>query len=194
MTSPLPHHPPLPTQPRATACAFREEVRPADAAAVRDIVASTGFFHDFEIDVAVELVQERLGRGVASEYYFVFADEAATRRTIGYVSFGPIACTIGSFDLYWIAVHHDRRGQGLGMALMAEAERLMLAGVRGPEGKPGPPARRVYIETSSKPQYEPTRRFYSRCGYREEARFEGFYAPGDDRVVYVKPLDRQPAP
>lgn len=170
---------------------FREDVRPIDAAAVRDIVASTGFFHDYEIDVAVELVDERLARGLASEYYFVFADDESGR-TIGYACFGPIACTVGSFDLYWIAVHQDCRGRGLGARIMAEAERLMGRGLPGPSGKPVAPARRIYIETSSKPQYEPTRRFYLRCGYREEARFEGFYAPGDDKVVYIKALDRQP--
>jgi len=168
---------------------FRDEVRPADAAAVRDIVASTGFFHDHEIDVAVELVEERLARGVASEYYFTFADDAATGRTIGYACFGPIACTVGSFDLFWIAVHNDRRGQGLGAKILTEAERLMRSGVPGPGGKLIAPARRIYIETSAKPQYDPTRQFYIRCGYREEARFEGFYAPADDKVVYVKALD-----
>lgn len=167
---------------------FRDEIRPGDGAAVREIVASTGFFHDFEVDVAVELVDERLARGLASEYYFVFADEEGTGRTIGYACFGPIACTVGSFDLYWIAVHESCRGRGLGVRLMAAAERAMGAGLPGPGGKPLAPSRRVYIETSSKPQYEPTRQFYLRCGYREEARFEGFYAEGDDKVVYSKRL------
>jgi ribosomal protein S18 acetylase RimI-like enzyme len=174
-----------PTAPRVV---YRDEPRPTDAAAIRDIVASTGFFHDFEVEVAVELVDERLARGLASEYYFVFADDAATGRTIGYVCFGPIACTVGSFDLYWIAVHEGQRGRGLGAELMTAAERAMRSGLPGPGGKPLAPARRVYIETSSKPQYEPTRQFYLRCGYREEARFEAFYAAGDDKVVYVKKL------
>ena len=34
---------------------------------------------------------------------------------IGYVCYGPIACTVGSFDLYWIAVDRRRaRGRGSG--------------------------------------------------------------------------------
>ena len=37
-------------------------------------------------------------------------------------------------------------------------------------------------------KYEPTRAFDLRCGYREEARFEGFYAEGDDKLVYSKGL------
>jgi ribosomal protein S18 acetylase RimI-like enzyme len=173
--------------PRIT---FRDTPRPADSAAIRGIVASTGFFHDYEVDVAVELIDERLNRGLISEYHFIFADDADTGGLIGYSCFGPIACTVGSFDLYWIAVHNDRRGRGLGARIMTEAERAMAAGLLGPDGKPVAPARRIYIETSSKPQYQPTRDFYIRCGYREEARFEGFYAPGDDKIVYVRALDR----
>jgi ribosomal protein S18 acetylase RimI-like enzyme len=170
---------------------YREEPRATDASAVREIVASTGFFHDFEIDVAVELVDERLSRGLASEYHFVFADDSATGHTLGYACFGPISCTQGSFDLYWIAVHNDLHGKGLGRAVLAEAERRIAAGVPGVPGAPGlVRGRRVYIETSGQAKYEPTRAFYLRCGYREEARFEGFYADGDDKIVYSKNVQR----
>jgi GNAT superfamily N-acetyltransferase len=164
---------------------FRDEPRPSDAAAIRRIVASTGFFHEFETDVAVELIDERLQRGLASEYYFVFADDPSGH-TVGYACFGPIACTVGSFDLYWIAVHESVRGRGLGASLLHRAERVMAEGLPGPGGAALPPARRVYIETSARPQYEPTRAFYRRCGYREEARLSDFYAPGDDKLIYVR--------
>jgi GNAT superfamily N-acetyltransferase len=169
---------------------FRDQPRPADIDAVREIVGSTGYFHDFEIDVAVELVQERLDRGAASEYFFAFADDQATGRTIGYTCFGPIACTISSVDLYWIAVHESVRGRGLGLELMARTERQVLTGLPGartPFDQPGQD-RRVYIETSGKAQYAPTRAFYTRAGYTLGATLESFYAPGDDKLVYVKRL------
>jgi D-alanine-D-alanine ligase len=174
--------PPLPT--------FRDEPRPSDAAAIREIVASTGFFHDFEVDVAVELIDERLARGLASEYFFLFADDPVTGQPLGYGCFGPIACTRGSYDLYWIAVHDSQRGRGLGRAILQEAERRIAAGLPNPI-KPDEMVRgrRVYIETSSKPAYAPTRAFYTRCGYSEEARFADFYAAGDDKLVYFKALD-----
>jgi D-alanine-D-alanine ligase len=167
---------------------FRTGVRAEDAAAVRDIVSSTGFFHDFEVDVAVELVEQRLARGLASEYYFLFADDPATGRTIGYACFGPIACTQGSFDLYWIAVHQEVQKRGLGGRLLAAAESMMRDRLPGPDGRAIAPARRVYIETSSQPKYKPTQAFYERCGYVEEARLKGYYAAGDDKIVYVKAL------
>jgi GNAT superfamily N-acetyltransferase len=156
---------------------WRYEVRPEDREAVRRIVHSSGFFSPQEIDVAVELVDERLCRGEASEYYFVFADDTQGR-TWGYTCYGPITVTQGSFDLYWIAVDHEYRGRGLGKRLLAESERLIAAAG----------GRRVYIETSTKHQYTPTRRFYERCGYPLEAVLKEFYAPGDDKAIYVKAL------
>jgi len=159
-------------------------VQLTDPAAVHGIIASTGFFHDFEVNLAVKLVQERISRGLASEYHFLFADLES--RPIGYACFGPIPCTQGSFDLYWIAVDAAHQGSGLGRRLMDEAERAMLAGVPGADGRLLPPARRVYIETSSQPRYAPTWRFYERCGYTIEARLKDYYAAGDDKLIYVK--------
>ena len=37
----------------------------------------------------------------------------------------------------------------------------------------------AYAETSGRPQYAPTRGFYTRCGYDTAAVFDDFYAPGD---------------
>ena len=157
---------------------FREDVLPDDVEHVRDIAASTGFFFEAEIEVAVELVQERLTKGLASEYYFVFAEQ--DDKVVGYTCFGPIACTLASYDLYWIAVHNDARGKGIGKKLLLKSEACIAA-----QG-----GQRVYIETASRKQYEPTRKFYLSCGYREEAVLEDFYAPGDGKVIYVKVLSK----
>ncbi len=153
---------------------LRDDVQPTDAAAVRGIVLATGMFHDYEVDVAVELVEERLARGPASGYFFVIAERAG--QVIGYTCYGPIACTAGSFDLYWIAVRPDCQGQGLGRALLAASEERIAASA----------GRLIYIETSCRPQYAPTRAFYERCGYRLEATLRDFYAPGDDKAIYVR--------
>jgi GNAT superfamily N-acetyltransferase len=155
---------------------FRYEPVPEDCAAVRAVVASTGFFNPAEVGIAVELVEERLARGERSGYCFVFAERAG--EVAGYTCYGPIDGTEGSFDLYWIAVDHVRRGQGLGRVLMQETERL----VREASG------RRIYAETSGRAQYEPTRRFYERLGFMRETQLRDFYAPGDDKVFYVKSL------
>ncbi len=155
---------------------FRYDLTPQDRNAVRAVVESTGFFSSAESDVAVELVDERLAKGAASGYEFVFAERDG--QLCGYACFGPIACTIASFDLYWIAVDKACQREGLGRKLLEESERL----IRDQGG------RRVYIETSNRAQYAPTRAFYQRCGYRCDAVLADFYAPGDDKVIFVKAL------
>jgi D-alanine-D-alanine ligase len=153
---------------------LREDVRPDDGPAVREIVTSTDMFYDHEIEVAVELVDERLKRGLASGYLFIFAE--LDGRVVGYSCYGPIACTTHSYDLFWIAVRKDYQGHGLGRLLLAESERRIIAAG----------GHRIYLETSSREQYEPTRTFYERCNYRRDATLEDFYGPDDSKVVYVK--------
>jgi GNAT superfamily N-acetyltransferase len=155
---------------------FRHHPLPTDAQAIRELVGGTGFFYPPEVDVAVELVDERLAKGESSGYYFVFVESDG--RIVGYTCYGPIACTVASYDLYWIAVDQRCQGRGLGRRLLQESEQL-IAGQGG---------RRVYIETSSRQQYEPTREFYLRCGYEHEATLVDFYDTGDNKVIYVKRL------
>lgn len=155
---------------------FREDVLPGDPGAVRDIVASTGFFYGHEIEVAVELVEERLQKGPESGYLFLFAEQRG--RTVGYSCYGEIACTAGSYDLYWIAVHNDCRSQGIGKVLLQRTEAL-IAGLKG---------RAVWVETSGMKKYASTRNFYLRSGYQEEAVLKGFYGPDDDKFIFVKYL------
>jgi ribosomal protein S18 acetylase RimI-like enzyme len=153
---------------------LRGQVAPADRDAVRRIVEATGFFRPDEVDVAVELVDEALAKGAASGYHFIFAETAGV--VAGYACYGPIACTLGSYDLYWIAVDPNRQGQGLGQLLLREAER-QIAQSGG---------RHIYIETSGRPQYTPTRAFYQRCGYEVAAVLAEFYDRGDDKVIWRK--------
>jgi len=153
---------------------LRQEILPSDPPAIREIVASTGVFCDHEIDVAVELASQRLQRGPASGYFFVLA--AAEERLAGYSCYGPIPCTLQSYDVYWIAVHRHFQGRGLGRRLLAESE-CRIAAVGG---------RRIYVETSSQDRYRPTRTFYEHCGYRPVATLEDFYAPGDAKMIYLK--------
>lgn len=124
---------------------FRCDVTLEDPARVRDLVVSTGVFTAAEIAVAEELVLERLAKGESSGYFFVFAERDG--RMIGYACYGPIACTVGSYDLYSMAVDRPCQGRGLGRSLMAASERLIRA-----QG-----GRHIYIETSNRAQYAPTR-------------------------------------
>ena len=153
---------------------FRYEVSPSDRNLVRTIVNSSNFFTPAEVEVAVQQVGEWLAKGPASGYRFIFAEWHG--QTCGYACFGPIAATQASYDLYWIVVDRLHQRKGIGQALLNEVERLIQH-----EG-----GHRVYVDTSNRDQYTPTRAFYERCGYRAEAVLSDFYAPGDSRVIYVK--------
>ncbi len=157
-------------------CHYRDDVRPDDCHAVRALVTGTGYFLTDEIDLAAELVEERLSHGAASGYDFVFAEIG--KSLVGYACYGPIPCTRASFDLYWIAVDPQHQRNGIGRSLVAAVQQRVLA--RGGE--------RIYIDTSGKDQYLPTRSFYERNGFYCDARLKDFYAPGDDRVIYAKVL------
>ena len=158
------------------ALSFRSEPIASDPESVREIVVSSGFFREDEIPVAVELVEERLAKGAASGYEFVFAE--LNGRLVSYACFGLIPCTLFSYDLYWIATHQDFRGTGIGKKVLLEVEKAIRdAGGKG-----------IYVETSSLPKYEPTRAFYGKNEYPPVARFEDFYADGDDKIVFVKKL------
>lgn len=157
---------------------FRETVTPSDLEAVRKIVESTGFFTGEEVDVAVELVDAGLTSEGLSSYHFIFCDDNRGN-VVGYTCFGPVICTEGSFDLYWIAVHRDSQGSGLGKALLVRTEERIreMGGVR------------IYIETASRDLYKPTQGFYLKSGYGQDAVLRDYYAKGDSKIIYVKHLD-----
>jgi ribosomal protein S18 acetylase RimI-like enzyme len=156
---------------------LRETLRASDRAAVRQIVSDTGMFDAEEIDVAVELVDAFLERGISSGYRFLMAERQRT--LIGYVCFGPVPGADRRFEIYWIAVAKDTQSRGFGRQLMHETERRIqkLGGVR------------VYAETASRPQYLPTRRFYVAMGYRKLGSLPHYYRTGDGKITYVKELD-----
>ena len=155
---------------------FRDEVHPEDPARVRKIVDSSGFFRPDEIKVAVDLIEEKLAQGAGSSYRFQFAERDGL--VLGYTCYGEIPCTIGSYDLYWIAVDNEFRKAGIGRQLLTHTE-TAIAALGG---------RAVYIETASCEKYQPTRHFYTRNNYDTVAILKDYYQPGDDKLIYVKNL------
>ena len=153
---------------------FRKDVRPDDRTTVRKIVEATGYFSGDETDVAVELVEEHLTKGEASGYHFLFAE--AEGAVIGYAVYGPCPATLYSYDIYWMAVYPDFQGRGLGRKLLAMCESLI-------QEKGG---RQIYMDTSGRAQYEPTRRLYVALGYLQAAYLPDYYAPGDAKIIYFK--------
>jgi ribosomal protein S18 acetylase RimI-like enzyme len=153
---------------------LRTELRASDRSRIREIVHATGMFHPPEVDVAVELVDDRLAKGTASDYAFLLADAGTC--TLGYACYGWNSMTQSSWDLYWIAVDPAAHGRGVGRRLLSAVEH----DVRGRRGS------RLWVETSGRAQYQPTRAFYVAAGYTIAAELTDFYAPGDSKVIFVK--------
>jgi len=125
-----------------------------------------------------DLWNQYLSKGESSDYSFlVFREDDGT--VLGYACFGHHSLTLGTYDLYWIAVDPAARGRGIGHALISRVEDEVRK--RG--------GRLLLVETSQTADYIPAQKLYSSCGYHIEARIRDFYASGDDLLIYVKSLD-----
>ena len=155
---------------------YRDYLLVSDRKPIREILKNTGVFYDFEIDVALELVDDFIDKGKKSGYYFYIAE--VKDHIAGYVTFGPTPCTKSGWDLYWIAVRKDFHGEGIGRILLIKAEKEVL--------KNG--GQKLWIETSSKQNYLPARLFYEKNEYTEAAELNDFYGPNDNKIIYSKSL------
>ena len=142
-------------------------LHPHDRDRIAEVLLSTAVFSSDEIGVALELFDDASG-----DYELIGAFDA-NDHLLGYACFGPTPSTVGTYDLYWLAVDPTSQGQGVGRTLMRHVE-AAIAKRRG---------RLLVVETSSRAEYAPTRKFYARSGYAEVARVRDFYAPADDRII-----------
>jgi GNAT superfamily N-acetyltransferase len=144
-----------------------------DRSRIEEISRAVGLFRDGEIPVALEVFD---GAVAGSPDYMALGAEH-DGRLAGWICWGPTPCTLGTYDLYWMAVDPALHRTGIGTALVHAMEDR-LAGV----------ARLVVVETSNRPDYLPTCAFYEARGYTAAATIPDFYAPGEHQVIYVKSL------
>ena len=158
---------------------MRPKVRPMtgeDKPAIIQMLRNIPEFKPVEVDIAEEVLDSYLCDSIRSGY-LVFVAEVGSS-IAGYICYGPTPLTEGTWDIYWLAVVPDQQSQGIGKALLTFAE----GNIKETKG------RLALIETSSKPEYEATRRFYRAQGYELACRIADFYAPGDDKLVFQKRL------
>lgn len=77
-----------------------------------------------------------------------------------------------------LGVARARQKSGLGRSLSSALE-AQLCKLR---------ARVLIVDTSSAEGFDSARAFYQRQGFREEARIEDYWAPGDDKITFWKRL------
>lgn len=149
-------------------------VERAHRARLEQLTRATGLFREEEVATAVELLDASLAGD--DDYRFVGAFDGD--ELIGYACWGPTPGTEATHDLYWIVVEREHQGRGIGTQLLAEVEQRLTTHA----------ARLIVVETSSRPDYAPTRSFYEARGYARTATIPRYYAPGDDLVIYTKDL------
>jgi GNAT superfamily N-acetyltransferase len=154
-----------------------KEIKPEDRTTIEEILRSTGYFYEFEIEIALYLADETLTRGHEdSGYYWMKVTDG--NGMVAFANYAKNSFSIHSWDLYWIAVHQNSRNKKLGSILIKAIEE----DVKASGGKI------LWVETSGRPLYASTESFYKRNGYSLQASLKDFYAPGDPKQVYSKVL------
>jgi GNAT superfamily N-acetyltransferase len=140
------------------------------------MLEATRLFPPHELDEVAGMLAGHLDGSLDGQHRWAVAlDED---RPVGAAYWAPERMTDGTWNLYMLAVHPERHGQGLGRALVSYVEEACRA-----EG-----VRLLLVETLGTPDFAPQRAFYAKCGYEEDARVREFYGAGLDKVILRKLL------
>lgn len=153
---------------------YRTETKESDLKDIRELLLSSGFFYEYEIEAAEDFLKYNLEDGEESGVHYFIAEE--NNKMIGFICFGFDVCTVHTYLLYWMAVHNDCRGTGIGKVLLRKFEDYVVE-----HG-----GKKIVGETSGRELYKPTRDFYVKNGYKLAAEIPDYYSVGDSRVTIVK--------
>ncbi|NEO98816.1 MAG: GNAT family N-acetyltransferase [Symploca sp. SIO2E9] len=153
-------------------------IRPAmpnDKEALMAIADAIGLFTAQELQELGSMLAQYFDGNLGSEHFWITYDNDGL---VGVAYYAPEPYANGTWNLYFIAVHPDYQGKGIGTKLLHYVEQTLTA--RG--------ERLLLVETSGLPNFEHTRAFYRKHGYDEEARIREFYRAGDDKIIFRKAL------
>jgi ribosomal protein S18 acetylase RimI-like enzyme len=150
------------------------EIRTGDRDDIVRLIEATNNFSEAEIEIAKELIDICIEQSDQQDYsgYVAEVDE----RIAGFLIFGPTPATLGTYDMYWIAVDPEYQGRGVAQDL----DEFIVQFVQERGGY------LIVAETSSQPGYERTRAFYAKQGYTKLAQVPEYYKPGDDLIIFGK--------
>lgn len=146
----------------------------ADTPHLLKLTEGTGVFKPHEIEALNEVLSDYHAESHQEGHVAVTYEDKG--RILGYAYYAPAAMTDHTWYLYWIAVTRDTHAKGIGSKLLRHAE----DDIRQRKG------RVLFIETSSLPHYELTRKFYLKHGYEITGVLRDYYSDGDDMVVFRK--------
>lgn len=147
-----------------------------DKAGLLAIAEATGLFTPQELEGFGDLISEHLDSEEAGENHWVVDDQDGL---VGAAYYAPEPFAEGVWNLYFIGVFPSEQGKGRGTALIRHVEEDLMK--RG--------ERLLLVETSGLERFEPTRTFYRKNDYEEEARIRDYYEAGDDKIIFRKALN-----
>ena len=150
---------------------------PEDSETLIGLAAETGVFKPLEIQALREVLHDYFATTQALGHLSVTLEQNG--EILGFAYYAPVAMTDRSWSLWWIAVKKHTQARGLGSRLLKYVEDDVQA-------KNG---RMLLIDTSSLPNYAPTRKFYLKHQYEVGSEFRDFYADGDNLVVFRKRIN-----
>lgn len=149
------------------------KIKASDIEILQNITYSIDIFSEEEKSVAMELINDSVNN-INSDYNsFVYEEDNIIS---GYYIIGKRPLTDGVYDLYWIVVNPNEQNKGIGQKLLNDAEDFVIKNN----------GRWMIAETSSKIEYESTRKFYFRNKYSIVSEIRDFYSVGDSLIVFGK--------
>ncbi len=148
-----------------------------DAEKLKRIVESIETFSTLEKETAIEMIHAATMEGKKFYDIFVFEKDG---EILGYHCTGKRALSDGAYDLYWIVVAPEHQDNSVGRLLLEHVEDY----VKERNG------RWILIETSSKEELLPTRKFYLRNNYTIISEIKDFYSEGEHLILFGKFLKK----
>ncbi len=149
---------------------------PNDKKALMAIAEAIGLFSAQELEELGRILAEYFDGNLGRNHFWITYNDS---EPVGVAYYAPEPYTDGTWNLYFIAVHPDRQGEGIGTKLLHYVQQMLVS--RG--------ERILLVETSGLPKFQRTRAFYLKDGFNEEARIREFYKAGDDKIIFRKPLN-----
>lgn len=151
---------------------FREQLTPMDIDNIRTIANSTGFFGEDISEISVNIAETTLNGYTKNTYKFLFAENDG--KMVAYACFGKILDSDATYELYWLSTLNEYRGKGIGKKIISK----LIETVRNLGGS------KIFVKTDGTKQYAPTRSFYEKCGFKNEAILKEYYDESDDCYIY----------
>ncbi|RLJ41858.1 ribosomal protein S18 acetylase RimI-like enzyme [Litoreibacter meonggei] len=145
---------------------------PDDIAALQVVLNETELFPS-------EMLPDMVGNFLSDEESSdIWLTCEAKGKPVGFCYAVPEELAEGAWNMLAVAVLPSEQGGGCGGAIVKHLETALREC-----------GQRILIaDTSGTDDFAPTRNFYRKNGYSEEARIRDFWAAGDDKVVFWKSL------